>query len=154
MESQAVPLELLDAHLSQYSYIGGCRPTQADVALRGSINVPLGPPLTFPNVQRWLAHMASFSPSEVRAFPPHTQGCQVDEELSKLVHNSIKMWDEGQKPETSKNHNNNPSKGGGERGKDKPGKFVLKSPKGTRDCGPVEMAVRRQVCNFKLLSQL
>ncbi|KAK4293563.1 hypothetical protein Pmani_033752 [Petrolisthes manimaculis] len=71
---------------------------------------------------------------------------QVDEELSKLVHKSIKMCDEGQKPEASKNHNNNPSKSkGGERGKDKPGKFVLKTAKGTRDYGPVEMPVRRQV---------
>ncbi|KAK3876761.1 hypothetical protein Pcinc_018474 [Petrolisthes cinctipes] len=70
---------------------------------------------------------------------------QVDEELSKLVHKSIRMCDEGQKPEASKNHNNNTSRGGGERGKDKPGKFVLKTPKGTRDYGPVEMAVRRQV---------
>lgn len=74
---QEPPLELLDTHLSQYSYVGGHRPTQADRAVLASGCVPPNLPTTLPNLRRWAAHMASFSCNERQAFPPHTDGCKV-----------------------------------------------------------------------------
>lgn len=42
-------------------------------------------------------------------------------------------------------------KKGAQNSKGKSGKFVLKTPKGTRDYNPAEMAVRRKVCLKELL---
>ncbi|KAG7154442.1 Histidine--tRNA ligase, cytoplasmic-like [Homarus americanus] len=137
---QELPLILLDAHLSQYSYVGGFQPSQADVAVLTSGCVPPSPPRTLPNVRRWAAHMATFSSVECLAFPPYTLGCKMDDQLSDLVHKNIKMSGEAQNSKKCPKNNK-----GGESGKGKSGKFTLKTPKGTRDYGPVEMAVRRQV---------
>ncbi|XP_069171482.1 histidine--tRNA ligase isoform X4 [Procambarus clarkii] len=140
MPQQEVPLVLLDVHLSQYSYVGGFQPSQADIAVLTSGCVPHSPPHTLCNVRRWAAHMATFSSSECQALPPYTVGCKMDEQLSDFVHKNIKMSDEAQNSKNGPQNNKD-----GEQVKKKPGKFTLKTPKGTRDYGPVEMTVRRQV---------
>lgn len=66
--------------------------------------------------------------------------CKVDEQLSDILQNSLKM-----DKEIGNNNATQNKKSKGEGGKGKPGKFVLKTPKGTRDYGPAEMAVRRNV---------
>ncbi|KAK8738849.1 hypothetical protein OTU49_003703 [Cherax quadricarinatus] len=66
--------------------------------------------------------------------------CKMDETLSDFVHKSIKVNAEMQNSKKGPQNNK-----GSEHGKGKSGKFTLKTPKGTRDYGPVEMAVRRQV---------
>ncbi|XP_071547013.1 histidine--tRNA ligase, cytoplasmic isoform X2 [Panulirus ornatus] len=73
---------------------------------------------------------------------PGTRGLafKIDEQLSNLVHRNLKMTEEAQKTEKRSQNNK-----GGEHSKGKPGKFILKTPKGTRDYGPLEMAVRREV---------
>ncbi|MPC40240.1 hypothetical protein E2C01_033796 [Portunus trituberculatus] len=71
------PLELVDTHLSEYSYIGGHLPTQADRAVLNAVCVPNDRSNTFPNLRRWAAHMESFTRSEMQAFPPHTESCKV-----------------------------------------------------------------------------
>lgn len=66
---------------------------------------------------------------------------KVDEQLSTILQNNMKMDAEINNDKSSQ------SKKGSGKGKGKSGKFVLKTPKGTRDYNPSEMAIRRQVFN-------
>ncbi|XP_027223750.2 histidine--tRNA ligase isoform X1 [Penaeus vannamei] len=134
-------LLILDGHLSEYSYVGGYLPTQADFVLLKSGHIPSDPPHSLPSVRRWAAHMASFSASELEALPQLKDGCKIDEQLSNLVKNNLNM----EKKEAPKNAGE--QKKGAQNSKGKSGKFVLKTPKGTRDYNPAEMAVRRKVFN-------
>ncbi|XP_050719903.1 asparagine--tRNA ligase, cytoplasmic-like isoform X2 [Eriocheir sinensis] len=66
-------LEALDQHLSQYSYIGGHTPSQADAVvhtrLAGSPHTSNGPAHpSLPHFMRWYKHMTSFGEG-VRDFP-------------------------------------------------------------------------------------
>ncbi|XP_050711698.1 histidine--tRNA ligase-like isoform X3 [Eriocheir sinensis] len=138
-------LALLDAHLSVYSYVGGHRPTQADRAVAASGCVPPGLPDFLPSLRRWAAHMTTFSCSEKHAFPPHTDGCKMEDQLADLVNKNMKASDNEAPKKTPQG--NKGGGGGGSPSKSKSGKFTLKTPKGTRDYGPVEMANRREVFN-------
>lgn len=73
----AQELLTLDGHLSEYSYVGGYLPTQADFVLLKSGHIPSDPPHSLPSVRRWAAHMASFSASELEALPQLKDGCKV-----------------------------------------------------------------------------
>ncbi|XP_045120782.1 histidine--tRNA ligase, cytoplasmic-like isoform X1 [Portunus trituberculatus] len=146
------PLELVDTHLSEYSYIGGHLPTQADRAVLNAVCVPSDRSNTFPNLRRWAAHMESFTRSEMQAFPPHTESCKMDNQLSDLVNKQLNTdaAASNKSPVNDKagNHSKgsqNEKAGGQSKGKGKSGKFVLKTAKGTRDYGPMEMAYRREV---------
>ncbi|XP_068233150.1 histidine--tRNA ligase isoform X1 [Palaemon carinicauda] len=135
-------LPALDAHLSKFSYVGGYQPSKLDTTVLASGHVPSSPPSSLPNLRRWAKHMASFSSSECNAFLSLSTEYKVDEQLSDILQNNLKMDGEVKKDNAPQN-----KKSGGGGGKGKPGKFVLKTPKGTRDYGPAEMAVRRKVFN-------
>ncbi|CAL4135130.1 unnamed protein product, partial [Meganyctiphanes norvegica] len=87
-------LPALDAHLSQFSYVGGFQPSQADINVLSSAVVSSSPPHTYMNVRRWAKHISTFSAQERQAFNPISQAeseYKMDEQLSQLIQNNLKV---------------------------------------------------------------
>ncbi|XP_064115127.1 elongation factor 1-beta-like [Macrobrachium nipponense] len=84
-------LPVLDAHLSKFSYVGGYKPSKLDTTVLASGHVPSSPPSSLPHLRRWAKHMASFSSSECSAFPSLSAEYKVDEHLSDILQNNLKM---------------------------------------------------------------
>ncbi|XP_023934272.2 histidine--tRNA ligase, cytoplasmic isoform X1 [Bicyclus anynana] len=130
-------LEEINRHLSKYSYISGFVPSKADVELHYNLENNLDF-RKYPHIKRWWYHMQSFSDSERTLFPVNhpsyaifnvMQGkkrnfdLEIQEEVSKLLALKAQLGSEDAAPS----------------------KFVLKTPKGTRDYNPQQMTIRNNV---------
>ncbi|XP_059061954.1 histidine--tRNA ligase, cytoplasmic-like isoform X1 [Achroia grisella] len=126
-------LKEIDRHLCSYSYICGYVPSNCDVELYKSI----GKNKDFDRykyLRRWWYHMRSYSDSEIELFPMtvlptkmyiENNVCddQIQEEVKKLLALKKQLTVEDVVPQ----------------------KFTLKTPKGTRDYNPQQMAIRNNV---------
>jgi len=63
-----VKLEELDAKLLETPYVDGFRPSQLDVAVLGALEGAYVDAARFPNIERWLQHVASFTPLQRRSW--------------------------------------------------------------------------------------
>ncbi|XP_061378966.1 histidine--tRNA ligase, cytoplasmic isoform X1 [Danaus plexippus] len=123
-----------DKYISQYSYINGYTPSRLDFEVYNNLkNVDLK---RYSYVKRWWCHMRSFSNSEITQLP-----FMKPPDAVKLILNSNQNHDQKIKEEVAKLlalkaqlSNDAP-----------PQKFVLKTPKGTRDYNPQQMAIRNSV---------
>ncbi|OWR50578.1 Histidyl-tRNA synthetase cytoplasmic [Danaus plexippus plexippus] len=118
----------------KYSYINGYTPSRLDFEVYNNLkNVDLK---RYSYVKRWWCHMRSFSNSEITQLP-----FMKPPDAVKLILNSNQNHDQKIKEEVAKLlalkaqlSNDAP-----------PQKFVLKTPKGTRDYNPQQMAIRNSV---------
>ncbi|KPJ12566.1 Histidyl-tRNA synthetase, cytoplasmic [Papilio machaon] len=130
-------LEDIDKHLSQFSYLSGYTPTQLDIEILNK----LGQDIDFQKykyTKRWWYHMRSFNESEINLFPvscspnafqnlqignDKSYDQQIQIEVSKLLALKAQLGTEDASTQ----------------------KFVLKTPKGTRDYNPQQMMIRNNV---------
>nr|XP_015834771.1 PREDICTED: histidine--tRNA ligase, cytoplasmic isoform X1 [Tribolium castaneum] len=132
--------EALNEYFSSRSYVSGYSPTTADEELYQIVSNNVK---SCPHLNRWRTHIASFSKAEKHKFP-HLKlnrvknlidtylDVQIAEEVSKLLELKAKL-------------NEDESLAAG------PQKFTLKTPKGTRDFSPEQMALRNTVLD-KIIS--
>ncbi|GLH03358.1 Elongation factor 1-beta' [Gryllus bimaculatus] len=131
-------LHVLNDYLANASYLGGYSPTHVDSAMLEALNGPPWP-CNVPHLERWYHHMMSFSVAERTALPAsvlptrlvalfatnnHISDLEekIAEEVKKLLDLKAQLGDEVV-----------------------PQKFTLKTPKGTRDYGPQQTALRSSV---------
>ncbi|XP_063530505.1 histidine--tRNA ligase, cytoplasmic isoform X1 [Cydia strobilella] len=129
-------LSEIDTHFSQHSYICGYTPSNCDMILAKDLDK-----IDFQKyiyIRRWWNHMRSFSIAEVSQFPivqpPDVMNSkpkgislsievQIKEEVAKLLALKAQLAPEDAAPQ----------------------KFILKTPKGTRDYTPQQMTIRNEV---------
>ncbi|OAD56476.1 Histidine--tRNA ligase, cytoplasmic [Eufriesea mexicana] len=122
-------LESINDDFANVSYVSGWTPTTKDTIFFDFCVIFIHDRLSkWPHLKRWFANVQSFDEIERNAFPepkgPVTSLMEkVAEEISKLLELKAQLGDK----------NGTPSK------------LLLKTPKGTRDYGPEQMALRLAV---------
>jgi glutathione S-transferase len=61
----------LNEHLSNFSYMNGFSPTQADSHVYRFLSSQFPPPQNLPHILRWYKHIQSFKEVERDKFPKH-----------------------------------------------------------------------------------
>lgn len=61
----------LNEHLSNFSYMNGFSPTQADCYVYRILSSQFPPPQNLPHILRWFKHIQSFKQVEKDKFPQH-----------------------------------------------------------------------------------
>ncbi|RZC34630.1 histidine--tRNA ligase, cytoplasmic, partial [Asbolus verrucosus] len=133
----------LNDYFSSRSYVCGYSPTTADEELLKATSKSKIDLKKFAHLNRWCSHIKSFSDDEKQNFSTISYSqlkilidpyldVQIAEEVSKLLELKAKLNEDETHATASQ-------------------KFILKTPKGTRDFSPEQMAVRSSVLN-KIIS--
>ncbi|XP_018048007.1 PREDICTED: histidine--tRNA ligase, cytoplasmic isoform X2 [Atta colombica] len=139
-----IELEGLNGDFADISYVCGWCPTSKDVELFDMLRIILNDELArWPHLNRWHINMKSFSQEERLAFPaaemPLTSLAEKIERLKGINYISKNMLDKKIAEEIAKLLDLK-AELGEENGC--PHKLILKTPKGTRDYNPEQMALR------------
>ncbi|KAJ8679317.1 hypothetical protein QAD02_015104 [Eretmocerus hayati] len=133
----------IDQDLSNFSYVCGWTASKSDIKLFDLCCTCKNENLNqWPHLNRWFSHMKSFSSRELEKFPEskhlddittkinqfgktsaYDLDRQIQEEVAKLLELKAKLGEDNAPP----------------------GKLLLKTPKGTRDYNPEQMALRLSV---------
>ncbi|XP_015593259.1 histidine--tRNA ligase, cytoplasmic isoform X1 [Cephus cinctus] len=140
-------LKQLDKEFLDVSYVCGWIPTTLDTKLYDSCESFLnGEFMNHPHLQRWFSHLRSYTPLERKAFPapktPLSQLAKKVEQLTSISFQNSKGLDEKIAEEVSKLLDLKAKLNDDNAG---PQKFIIKTPKGTRDYNPEQMALRLSV---------